>query len=336
MVDNELVEQLKKSKSIVGEQSAIVVDFDGEVLSGRHRKEASWEKTESIDTKVIAEKLGVSVAIAKEVVRTHFNLQRKPSREETQESLLKIAKELEVKGILKENIAGEVAKLVPYSSAWVSELLPIEYKQFEKVEAGKKAAQLLELDKRKGAKVLSQKVEAEEKPSQHPVQCSNCPNGTWYPKTWEGKIVCPPCYDKLERGEITLEKTTIPVVKTEPTIIKPKDTWEHRKAVMSTPVSKMELSVLEKLEQKGVHPEIQKEFCLQHTRPDYYFPQQNVAIYLDGVVHRGREDRDEAIRELLIKRHNVKVVSIRYEGSSEETEDSIVKQIMEAIVEKAI
>jgi len=113
---------------------------------------------------------------------------------------------------------------------------------------------------------------------------------------------------------------------------KPKETWAHRKAVMMPQISKMEEAVLVKLEQKGLHPEVQKEFCLRSTRPDYYFPQQNLAIYLDGAeVHKGREDRDEAIRELLIKRHGVRVVNIAYEGTSQTAQDEIVRKIERAL-----
>ena len=153
-------------------------------------------------------------------------------------------------------------------------------------------------------------------------------------RDWNGQVVCTLCYERLQKGEITLEKSrpkpkTVEVApRVETKSIKPPDTWEHRKASMQVPVSKMEESVLIKLEAKGLHPEVQKEFCLQRTRPDYYFPQQNIAVYLDGEVHRGREDRDDALRMLLTKRYGVRVVSILYEGSSEVTEDKIVQEII--------
>jgi very-short-patch-repair endonuclease len=135
----------------------------------------------------------------------------------------------------------------------------------------------------------------------------------------------------LEDAQKEPDRKPVEPTKISITVQKPKDTWEQRKAQMQVPVSKMEEAVLIKLEQKGVHPEVQKEFCLQRTRPDYYFPQQNLAIYLDGEVHKGREDRDEALRELLTKRHNVKVATILYEGSSVASEDKIVNEIIEAI-----
>lgn len=99
---------------------------------------------------------------------------------------------------------------------------------------------------------------------------------------------------------------------------------------MSLQTSKMEEAVLVKLQEKGLHPEVQKKFCLRSTRPDYYFPKLNLAIYLDGPVHKGREDRDEAIRQLLQRRTGVKPVGIAYEGTSQTAIDEIVNRIVEA------
>lgn len=161
------------------------------------------------------------------------------------------------------------------------------------------------------------------------VECSQCHMGSQETTEYKGKTLCPSC---LEDAGYKPDRKPVELATVSATIIKPKESWEHRKAQMQVPVSKMEEAVLVKLEQKGVHPEVQKEFCLQHTRPDYYFPQQNLAIYLDGPVHVGREDRDEALRELLIKRHNVRVVTILYVGSSEATEDNIVQQIIEKLL----
>lgn len=159
------------------------------------------------------------------------------------------------------------------------------------------------------------------------VECSRCHLGRRDTVEYKGEILCPSC---LENAGYKPERKPVEPATVTASIIKPQDTWEQRKARMQTPISKMEEAVLVKLEQKGLHPDAQREFCLRSTRPDYYFPQQNLAVYLDGEVHRGREDRDEALRELLSKRYGVRVVTILYEGSSEATEDSIVEKIVEA------
>lgn len=331
MLDSELIEQLKKSKLIIGEQTSIIIDFDGEILSGMHRKEAGWEKSENIDTRVIAEKLSIPMPIAKEIVRLHFNLQRKPSREETQASLLKIAKELELKGIPKENIASEVAKLVPYSHSWVLELLPSDYKQPEKVEAGKISVQVAE-----------QKKEAQiEQP--HPIQCACCPNGTLYPKNWQGKLVCPTCYDKLERGEITLEA---PKPEAEPTPIgeeAPKPTpprvekrvyepgaWREE---MRKPVSRMDEWVAEELSRRGIPIEIQQPICIKFVVPEVTIKKGDkpLAVFLDHPdTHAKRTLADMENRELLAKR-GCRVLELQYDAYTEEQRQLIITEILEAI-----
>lgn len=67
------------------------------------------------------------------------------------------------------------------------------------------------------------------------------------------------------------------------------------------------------------------------TTPDIYFPEQRLAIYIDGPVHKGREDRDEALRELLAKRHGLKVVSIPYERYSQKEKERILEEILKFI-----
>lgn len=159
------------------------------------------------------------------------------------------------------------------------------------------------------------------------IECDRCHMANRETTEYKGETLCPSC---LEGAQYRPDKKPVEPSPVTATVIH-LDTWEQRKASMQVPVSKMETSVLIKLEQKGVHPEAQREFCLRTTRPDYYFAEQNLAIYLDGEVHRGREDRDEALRELLTKRYGVRVVTILYEGSSEATEDTIVQKIIDAL-----
>jgi hypothetical protein len=45
----------------------------------------------------------------------------------------------------------------------------------------------------------------------------------------------------------------------------------------------------------------------------------------------GREDRDEALRELLAKRHGLKVVSIPYERYSQKEKERILEEILKFI-----
>ena len=141
-------------------------------------------------------------------------------------------------------------------------------------------------------------------------------------KIVKGKLLCPLC-----RGE----KPQQPQRERRVKVAKPKDTWQHRKAQMQPQHSQMELAVLEKLNALGVPVETDVPFCLQRTIPDFYFPTKNVAVYLDGPVHKGREDRDENQRELLARLYGITVVSISYERHSVQETERIIREIREAI-----
>lgn len=142
-IDRELVDMLEKSKGMLGEAYPIIVDYDGEVLSGVHRKKAGWAKEQRIDTRELAKKWGVTPKMAKLIVKVHMNIQRKPSREETQAMIWFMAAELAKAGVPQEQVASELTRYVPYSRDYIWKLLPETYKKHEKVEAGKKAAEAL-------------------------------------------------------------------------------------------------------------------------------------------------------------------------------------------------
>lgn len=135
-----------------------------------------------------------------------------------------------------------------------------------------------------------------------------------------GKLVCPKCSGKTE----PVKKPGFTKLST-----KPQETWEHRKAQMSPQHSNMENAILIRLSDRGVKVMTDFEFCLQRTMPDFWFPDKQLAVYLDGVVHQGKEDRDEALRDLLRKRHGVNVVSIPYVADSELERERIFGIIME-------
>jgi len=113
-----------------------------------------------------------------------------------------------------------------------------------------------------------------------------------------------------------------------------KDAWTYRKARMQVPVSRMDEAVLVELQRLGIPFEAQKEFCLQSTTPDVYLPNKRIAIYLDGEkVHRKRDERDEALRELLTKRYGIRVISIPYKRFSKSELKRVIEKIKEAVKE---
>jgi len=178
VIDREIVDLLRRSREIIGEVAAVIIDYDGEVLAGRHRKEAGWTKEVNVDTRVLAEKWGVTPAMAKEMVRLHTNIQRRPSREETQATIVRMAEELESVGVERENVASELVKYVPYDRQYVLELLPEKYKRPEKVRAGRESARVrsaeqpptLRWDEEKGDYVEVPKKWVSEERHEEPVR----------------------------------------------------------------------------------------------------------------------------------------------------------------------
>ncbi|MEM2512697.1 MAG: hypothetical protein QXU81_00030 [Candidatus Bathyarchaeia archaeon] len=146
-MDKEIVDALKESRSKLGEIYPILIDYDGEILSGSHRKAAGWTKIERIDSREIAEKLKLPLQMAKLLIKMHTNIQRKPTIDETRELLLDMAECLEKSGVPTENVSVELAKYVPYSRDYIRDLLPEKYKLPHKVEAGKKTKETLKSKK---------------------------------------------------------------------------------------------------------------------------------------------------------------------------------------------
>jgi hypothetical protein len=123
--DKEHIERLKKSTEISYLQP-VIVDQNGKVLVGRHRKWAdpNWPEV----------RVEVKDNLHGLLIRLAGNIQRNVSVEETSSLLIAIAKELELRGVAKETICATMAKLpgMPYSERWIRECLPIEYKMESK------------------------------------------------------------------------------------------------------------------------------------------------------------------------------------------------------------
>jgi len=310
-------ESLKKSIDATGPLYEVLVSEDGEVLDGKHRL--------AVNPNHPKKTVPAKTRIEKILVRLHAHHRRRVPREETQALILELAHELE-KETAKENVATELVKWLPYNESYIRRLLPDEYKSSEMADVAR-------LRVREKMPETPKEVQIKKIEPPVMVQCSCCPLGTYSPKDWNGFPVCPSCYDKLSQGKITLTAPKATVEKpSEVREYKPKETWAHRKAVMSPPVSKMEMLVLTKLAQQGKTPETQKVLCARPCRPDYYYelPSGPLAIFLDGPVHQGREDRDEELRTWL-SNQGIRVVSIPYENPSESEAEDIAEKILEAL-----
>ena len=170
------------------------------------------------------------------------------------------------------------------------------------------------------------------------VRCENCNLLTLTPKEWHGHMLCPICYEKAEQNPELFMKKLKPEPKPAKVEVKklekPKEKPEYRKAIMQPQVSQMELAVAEELAKRGLSFETQKQFCVQSCIADFYFPKQRLAVFLDGPPHKGREDRDEAFRELLWKRHNIEPLTIEYESYTKQQVQEIVELILQALEER--
>lgn len=207
------------------------------------------------------------------------------------------------------------------SYSFVVKYLPSKFKDQTKAEAGQVGG--LE----SGASRREAKQQAE---TSHPindlVSCDNCKMATHISrmKTLGDQDLCPLCFERLSKMPKAPEK---PVYDSE----KPKETWEQRKAVMSPQHSKIEDALRVKFSEAGLECETDRVFCLQSTTPDFYFRSKNLAVYVDGEVHNGKQDRDEALRELLTKRHGIRTVSIPYKAFTKEETNRVFNLISEEV-----
>lgn len=83
---------------------------------------------------------------------------------------------------------------------------------------------------------------------------------------------------------------------------------------MNVSVSNAELKVQDMLNLVGFYSESQRTFCLLHTKPDFYFHDVNLAVYLDGEQVHKHSERDEELRRLLKKRHGCKILAYSYKA----------------------
>ena len=154
--------------------------------------------------------------------------------------------------------------------------------------------------------------------------CEFCHLSTTGGVVVEGKYFCKP-----EHAERAKQAGLFKQQKNEVKEWKPKETWAQRQAVMHPQHSKIEEALQVKLHEKGMHPLVDQEFCVKSTRPDFYFPDKKLAFYVDGsVVHVGKEDRDNLLRDMLAQRYGIRVVSISYTDFTDAETERVFQQIL--------
>lgn len=152
------------------------------------------------------------------------------------------------------------------------------------------------------------------------------------PKHMKEAKMTPEKFLGLQRSRETVSE--MKVVKPPPKV---KESWEFRKAHMQTPHPEMELLVLEELSQfhNVLGPATTgRKWCLLFTETDIELPQKTGSIYLDGPVHKGKEERDEKLREKLRRRHGRNVQAFPYTPrKTQEAKQKEAKRLALAIKE---
>ncbi|NVM23767.1 MAG: ParB/RepB/Spo0J family partition protein [Desulfobacterales bacterium] len=171
------------------------------------------------------------------------------------------------------------------------------------------------------------------RPTVYSCGIPGCKEGTYNPERYDGVRLCishrklfnedPGAIEKLLK-----QKASSPQ-KIETKIFKPKEKWEHRKATMQVGVSKFENHVGVKLQRRGLPMgQPNKEVTVPFHKPDriWYLPKGCLVAYFDGPVHKGREDRDRAVREAW-RTLGVRVVEVKFERDSDEATDETVDEL---------
>jgi len=308
---------LKLSVEKLGKLCPVLLDKNGHVIDGNHRMklDPKWPTVtlSNIDTPV---KRGLAR------IASNFCRRTVDAEELTREITMLIGYGLKPK---------QISELTGISERTIYRHLP-EHLKTEKAKAISEAMKEKSDIVRKELTPVSSSITIQDKPQ---VVCEGCGVGTREPVIWHSRTLCPECNRKAllnpELMERKFPRNKIPE-KIEPRQIKSTETWTERKAVMSPQHSKMEQNILMKLQETEIRPIARdRSFCLQSTVPDFFFPNKNLAVYLDGPVHEGKEDRDDRLRELLAKRHGVHVVSIPYKTSGAGETERVFKEIMEAL-----
>lgn len=104
---------------------------------------------------------------------------------------------------------------------------------------------------------------------------------------------------------------------------------------MSSPIAMAEVKLLNDFNKIGMFPVLSKPIILRAAKPDLYFSNWKLCVYLDGPPHEraGQKRKDEDIREELRSRGYV-VMEFEYKPPiSDAKREEIVKSVLAKIEE---
>ena len=297
---------LKKSVEGLGQLYPILIDAHGNVIDGFHRKD--------IDPKwptLTLDHIDSTVKLEAARLAANFN-RRNVSPEELRQKIGFL-----VGAGLK---PAEIAKLTGLSERTIYRYTPEALKDKAKVDAGRVKSEV----SRDVVTAVSRLVE-----------CECCGMGTREPKAF-GKYtrLCDRCYFKAVKYPRLFARE--PTAKPEVKEFKPKETGEFRRAQMQPPRSKFEDQFDEAAAKAGLpYGESNIDICVQKFNVDKYYkcPKGNLIVEFKGPVHKGREDRDEARRDLLLRKPNTEMLEIDYEAPSQQAVQDAVVAVRGKLVE---
>jgi very-short-patch-repair endonuclease len=314
---------LAKSSKGLGKLYPILKDVHGNIIDGFHRQNADpdWPTivVESVDSDV---KL--------ELARLGSNFCRRTLKEaEMRRGITFLVK----KGIKPDDIADQTG----IGKTTIYKYMPQELKDGKQVEIAKQGGVASSVSREVSSQANST-VKTSDMTPVVMVECERCHTATSEPKDWNGHQLCETHYKHaLENPDFYkkffgyLDKKLPQSKPTEPK--RQLESWTDRQAKMHPNHSKMEERVLSLLVDKGIHNIVQdRHFCVKETVPDFYFPDKNLAVYLDfEETHKNRQDKDEQLREWLTKCHGIRVQSLPYDTVSQKETDRLVKAILEEV-----
>lgn len=309
---------LAKSLKSLGQLVPTILDKKGEVVDGKHRKALNPAgPTFTVDLPDDKSKTLARMTI--------HNCRRTYSDEEWRDALAQLVGKDGMK-------VTEISEVTGIPETTIYYHMPKTLTDQKKVEAGQAGGVA------KAATTLYQTVKTQDKK----CEVSGCfGNGV---KEWNGgerigkHLLCErhsseaASHPEVYLHRFGVESNGKKIIEKKPTEMKPRDfdSWTQRKAEMQPQHSEMETTIQTLLMEKGVTPvQTDRSFCLLSTTPDFVFPKHNLAVYLDFTeTHQKREDRDEKLREMLTKRHGMRVVSIPYKSNSKQEAERILAEIV--------
>lgn len=122
-IQEDSIDELRRSKAIVGELNPIVKDRrTGQTISGKHREQVGWSKVVWVDTKDDLQLMRLKI---------HYNVQRQKPPKEWASELTEYAELMAKSGSTNPEIVKELISVSPFGKSFTYEFIPQRFKSME-------------------------------------------------------------------------------------------------------------------------------------------------------------------------------------------------------------